>query len=82
MSEFYFSFIIVTTCNADTYHSLYVFCKSRAKLMKFDSRYLGQGRQNRTKFCRQLERVLHLTIQTGDMWPRGSPLGAKILKGV
>ena len=50
---------------------------------KFGSRYLGERSSERDEIL-QVARggLLYPTTQTGDLWPRGSPLGAKILKGV
>jgi len=78
-------YFIVAACNAKTYYLLYVFCESRRQQnrQKFGSRYLGEGSSEWDKIL-QVARVglVYPTTQTGDIWPRGSSWGAKILKGV
>ena len=78
-------YFIVAACNAKTYYLLYVFCESRRQQnrQKFGSRYLGEGSSEWDKIL-QVARggLMYPTTQIGDLWPRGSPWGAKILQGV
>jgi len=74
----------VSPClHAETYRLLYVFCGSATKSTKFGSRYLGEGLSERDEILQVARGGVGVPHhQTGDLWPRGMPWGAKILKGV
>ena len=62
------------------------FCLSvtpSTKSTNFGCRYLIERFQNGTKFSSFIEgALLYITTQIGELWPRASTCGAKIVKGV
>ena len=77
--------IFIATCNAETYRITMLFLWSRRQQNRRSlvADISERVCQNGMKFYQELEVGLVYPIsQTGEIWPRGSPWRAKILKGV
>jgi len=62
---------------------MFLWVTPAAKLMKFGSRYLGEGSSEWEEILQVARGGVDVSLfPDGELWPRGFPWGAKILKGV